>query len=419
MGEREPHNWSLPLPGRLFGAIVRIHILFPCVALGIVLWVATSHEFAPGLWRQACVVMVMLFFCVLIHELAHVLAAIRAGGDAPSILIWPLGGLAFPDLPRTPRAWFRVALAGPAANLVMMAAAGGALAALGFVPPFNPLMSPINPHMYNWRDGKDYFSFANPGQSVSYYYRESDAKPMQEARLSFNRNTDGNYHLEYWPDEVDTPKDRSFKTGRPTRIETAKYVLEAQPLSGTRLSLAQFFLVNWFLLCINLLPAFPMDGARLFQAWRWRHGEFRHATATAAYVGFLVMLAIGVYAIAVNDILPAGLAAMIFIQCRHQLEMLERSEEDTTPLGYDFSEGFTSLEREDPPPPPPPKLTWLQRYRQRRLAARLLREQQEREAEERRLDELLDKILREGRQSLTDEELRFLTRVSNRYPNRK
>jgi hypothetical protein len=130
------------------------------------------------------------------------------------------------------------------------------------------------------------------------------------------------------------------------------------------------------------------------------------------------MLAVGVYAIAVNDILPAALAAIIFVHCRANLLSLERTDEEP-PAGYDLTEGLSELERPEPPPPPAPKQGWLQRYFQQRREARQLREQQQREAEERRLDELLDKIHHQGRQALTDEELRFLTRMSNRYPNRK
>ena len=46
------------------------------------------------------------------------------------------------------------------------------------------------------------------------------------------------------------------------------------------------------------------------------------------------------------------------------------------------------------------------------------RENERREAEERRLDELLDKLHRQGRAALTDEEQRFMKRVSDRYRNR-
>ena len=39
-------------------------------------------------------------------------------------------------------------------------------------------------------------------------------------------------------------------------------------------------------------------------------------------------------------------------------------------------------------------------------------------AEERRMDEILDKLYREGRAALSDEENRFLVRVSARFRNR-
>ena len=52
---------------------------------------------------------------------------------------------------------------------------------------------------------------------------------------------------------------------------------------------------------------------------------------------------------------------------------------------------------------------------QRRAARKAQREVELREAEDRRMDELLEKVQRDGLQSLTEEERRFLTRVSARY----
>jgi len=46
------------------------------------------------------------------------------------------------------------------------------------------------------------------------------------------------------------------------------------------------------------------------------------------------------------------------------------------------------------------------------------RETEQRESEERRMDELLEKVQREGLHALTEEERRFLTRVSAKYRNR-
>src|SRR5260370_1824963 len=99
MRERDPMNWSVPLPWRPLGVAVRIHVLFPCVVLGVVIWVATSGQFAPGLWPQACAVFAILFVAGLLHEFGHVIPA-RPMDAAPSqIVLSPLAGLPPPDLP--------------------------------------------------------------------------------------------------------------------------------------------------------------------------------------------------------------------------------------------------------------------------------------------------------------------------------
>ena len=421
MREREPLNWSMALPWKVLGVTVHIHILFPCVASGVILWVATSRDFAPGLWLQACTVLALLFACVFLHEMGHVIGARRVDGDALEVQLWPLGGLAPVDVPHSPRALFWATAYGPAVNLALAAGAGAALLVLGFVPPWNPLASPLNPRLYQWREGLTYFSFANRGQSETWYYRDLDAKQTQRVNITFDQDEDGQWHHRSSPTvALPDPRDKTQVV-----LANARTPLEAARVSGWTLLLAQFFAVNWLLLWVNLLPAFPLDGGRLFQCWLWRRGDWRQATATASYAGFLVMLAVGVYAIAVNDILPAGLAAVIYLQSRQQLIQLERTEEESsTTLGYDFSQGFTSLERGEEaearaPARPAAKSNWLRRWLQRRAGERRAREAQQREADERRLDELLEKIHRAGRQALTEEEWRFLNRFSSKYPNRK
>ena len=58
------------------------------------------------------------------------------------------------------------------------------------------------------------------------------------------------------------------------------------------------------------------------------------------------------------------------------------------------------------------------KQKEARAAKKLQREVEQREAEERRLDELLEKVQRDGINALTDEERRFMKRVSDRYRNR-
>ena len=90
-------------------------------------------------------------------------------------------------------------------------------------------------------------------------------------------------------------------------------------------------------------------------------------------------------------------------------------------FGYDFSQGYTSLEKDEETPPLPPKekkQNFIQRWLAQRAAKKEQQEKEQREADDRRMDELLDKIQKFGKESLTDEEERFLKRVSDRFKNK-
>src|SRR3954470_16461975 len=76
MAMNDPFAWSLPL-GRLFGVTIRVHWLFPFVAIGYVLHGAWGKSmvdsgkwdyYPSGAWVDACVFMVLLFVSVLFHE---------------------------------------------------------------------------------------------------------------------------------------------------------------------------------------------------------------------------------------------------------------------------------------------------------------------------------------------------------------
>jgi hypothetical protein len=115
-----------------------------------------------------------------------------------------------------------------------------------------------------------------------------------------------------------------------------------------------------------------------------------------------------------------GLAIFIFMTCKQQQFLLENGGLGEEGLfGYDFSQGYTSLERDQPAATKKPKQkNFWQRWRQQRAEARRQREEKERQEEERRVDELLAKVQQGGMQSLTEEEQRFLKRVSAKLRNR-
>src|SRR6266849_3132095 len=138
---QDPFSWAFPL-GRFFGIPVRVHVVFPLVAAGLILRVAYQKDVWPGTWIYATMLMALLFVIVLLHEFGHCFGARAVDGDAQEVLMWPLGGLAFVEVPHTPRANFIATAAGPAVNLVLCLFVGLLfLVVTEFAcwPPLNPL----------------------------------------------------------------------------------------------------------------------------------------------------------------------------------------------------------------------------------------------------------------------------------------
>jgi stage IV sporulation protein FB len=337
---RDPMTWSVPI-GSVFGITIKVHILLPVVALGLILKAGLRASAPPEIWGYAAGMMGLLFLSVLLHEFGHSFAARAVDGDSHEIMLWPLGGLASCDIPQTPRAHLITAAGGPFVNALLFAIAGGVMAYFHVLPPMDP-----------WWDPYD-------------------------------------LRLSPWP--------------------TTGGDLTSAPWMGW---LARFFYINWLLFWFNIvLIGFPMDGGRIFQALLWPRMGFAASMRAAIFAGFITALCVGVYSVAMESVLMGFLALFIYTTCRHQWLILEHGGDEAM-FGYDFSQGYTSLERE---PPPRRRPNFWQRFLQKRAQAKLQRELAEREGEESRMDMLLEKVQREGLHALTDEERRFLTRVSARY----
>ncbi|MFO0967797.1 MAG: DUF6576 domain-containing protein [Gemmataceae bacterium] len=349
---RDPFAWSFPI-GRLFGIGIRVHWLFPVLAVGLIVRLATK-AYVP--WLDASVFVLLIFFVVLLHEFGHCVAARWVNGDAREVLLWPLGGLAFCDVPHHPRAHFWTAAGGPLMNLVICAVAAlvlGFAFAPGFQPPWNPI-----PDWGGW-----------------------------------------------WP----------FAS----RLPIWGGGLEEAPAAA--LLVARLFYISWLLFLFNLvLVGYPMDSGRMLQSVLWPHVGYRQATLYSIYAGFGVVVLLCLACMIWDDVLLLFLALYIGFSCLNEWRSLEAGGEDSL-FGYDFSQGYTSLERENPPeaaPPRPKKQNFIQRWLQRRAQRKLQREAEQRIADEKRMDELLEKIQQHGKHSLTDEEQRFLKKVAARYRNR-
>ena len=82
---------------------------------------------------------------VIVHELGHCLAAWRLGGSTDLIVLGPLGGLYSPHVPREPHREVAVAMAGPAANFVVMTILGPPLLLISKVNLGTILLEPLHP----------------------------------------------------------------------------------------------------------------------------------------------------------------------------------------------------------------------------------------------------------------------------------
>lgn len=101
-----------------FGIDVFVHWSWFAVA-AIHLQVAVRQQtFANSYWHL--VVYVSLFAIVLLHEFGHSLACRSVGGQADTIVLWPLGGVAVVRPPQRPGAMLWSLVAGPLVNLALV-----------------------------------------------------------------------------------------------------------------------------------------------------------------------------------------------------------------------------------------------------------------------------------------------------------
>ncbi len=184
-----------------------------------------------------------------------------------------------------------------------------------------------------------------------------------------------------------------------------------------------FGFINWIIFLANLIPALPMDGGRVLRgvlASRSKDGTIAPYTARVCAI---VLGLVGIYTSFYNKpgaVAWVGLAILIWWMVRVEIQMMEDAGffDDSGVFGYDFSQGYTSLEAGSPKVRPR-RESALRRWRRRRSESRRLRREAQEAAEAARMDEILQKIHREGRDALTEEEQRFLVRQSAKLRSKR
>jgi stage IV sporulation protein FB len=361
----DPLTWSPISLGRWFGTSVRVHITLIVFVIFQLLSMAVSlaaRGELPQLSQTACW-LGLLLVALAVHELAHAATAFWLDCDQDEVHIWPLGSLVGPLFVPRASEHILVAAAGPVANgLIVLVTAIG--------------LSVFGGAQFVWNP------FGNEEIVKNIVIHQGGAPRLASGAL-------------------------------------------APALSPVWIA-GWFGYLNYILLLANLfIPALPFDCGRMLRAYLSSTSvvssrESIAAPWTARAVGLLLLI-IGVVRLvrwSTDGITLILLAVLIEYLVRAEARLLEDGGYfDDGVFGYDFSEGYTSLES-GAPKVRPYRESALKRWRRRRSELRRQRRIAREAAEERRMDEILEKLHREGRVALTAEENRFLVRVSARYRNR-
>ena len=171
---------------RLFsvrGIAIKMHITFPLVLVWAAFQFGLLSEQGFSLSGAAfgVVVTLLLFACVVVHELSHSLTAIRMGFPVREIVLLPLGGVAqIERMPERPAQELLMAIAGPMSNIII----AGILIAIGFalsVDLGRGLLNLVaNPTKLGWQDIIAYLIFTNISLAV---FNLIPAFPMDGGRV--------------------------------------------------------------------------------------------------------------------------------------------------------------------------------------------------------------------------------------------
>jgi stage IV sporulation protein FB len=182
--------------------------------------------------------------------------------------------------------------------------------------------------------------------------------------------------------------------------------------------------INWLLVLVNLLPAYPLDGGRVLRSLVWQRKGYRTAVIVVARVAKATAIATWIaawlvhsqYAYATVPLTILGF--LLFFSAKQETDRLQDREADEGVFGYDFSQGYTSLERNfTSTPRKSPGL--LRQWLDGRREARRVRQQRTEEEDDRRVDEVLARLHEVGRDGLSEDDRALLDRVSARYRNRQ
>lgn len=354
-------SWSLGV-GRWMGVPVRLHF---CLLLFLVLVFTVEWHFVQWPYATATIpagtalaTSLALFVAVLVHELAHIFAAINLGGSVQKIVLAPWGGQSEYLLPNSARAQSIVYGAGIFANGMLFTVIAAALVQLDharlieLIDPFRPhaLSDPIEVAVLK------IFCWVNFQVAI---VNCIPAFPFDASQIV-----------------------RMFIWGNNKLISRQR--LETAIMAIAHMVAVAMFVLAWFSQSYNVGPIQPtwavLVCAGLILIFASRFEFFRRTLA--------------------ND---RGAKPRHHVFSEDELidfEAVYDDEPDSFDFDQDSADGISQ---------------WL---RQKQEERQLVEVEIEKE-DERRADGILEKLYRSGKESLTEEERSVLQRVSDRYRRRR
>jgi len=180
------------------------------------------------------------------------------------------------------------------------------------------------------------------------------------------------------------------------------------------------FAANWLMLLVNLIPIFPLDGGQMLKTCLTLKWDRRMVHEIYVRVGFVVSFIMMIAGLMYGE--NGSVSLVFFGSILLVLNMQESAQAqagesyDESFLGYDFSQGYTSLEQAESKANKQPGaiLRWKEKRQQKKQAKNRERER----ADELAMDAILEKVHTQGRSSLNAEEEKILNRASVRLRNK-
>ncbi len=196
-------------------------------------------------------------------------------------------------------------------------------------------------------------------------------------------------------------------------------IAEISPDHWGRDLLLLAFMANWLALLANLLPIYPLDGGQVVATVLQQKFPGEVAIRAMSNIGMIASFLLMSAGLILDLSWIVAFASLVLVMNVLMTVRLQMSDGyDDSFMGYDFSQGYTSLERGYGSSVRDPKPSWIKAWKLRRQSQREHREATRRQDLERQLDELLAKVHEHGMDALSDAEKRQLRRASEELRHR-